>query len=856
MAPVKRRPAPTVRIGDGLRRLTQAQREANSKTPAPPSVLTQPRSPPINSSVEKARQDVERAKQEEDATRPQGIKRRLADGYSHKEDCSRGYTDADTNATMAGEPPKFNFTPASSAGGSGNLFGSAGANQNQNKPLFGGGSTPQGGAGLFGNTSSTPATSGGSSLFGGGATSGGGGMFGGGGATAGQSQQRSLFGGTTPAASGPGLFGSTPATSGEQGKSLFGATPTSGTGQSNVFGGGAGGSSGFNFGQQKPAGAAPTPASQAPTGPGLFGKQPVASPAATPGEQPKSSAGGMFNTAPASTAGGAGSLFGGGGGSGQSWNFGPTPSSGSGADQNKTATAASVFSPGATPAAKPSGPGLFGSSLAPPGGSTTPQPNKSAAPLSFTPAGNPPSSIFGGQASKQNENQQPAPTQPQQSSGQSLFGTKPAEPAKQTFSFPSATSSSQPAGTGQNAPSLFAPSSAAQGQAGGAATSGQSGASNIFGAKPAAPGTSSAAPASSAAAPSSLFSGLGGGAASSATSQPAATSTAAPFAGFSLGGQTSSSATSQPATTTSAPAPAAGGLFGSTPATAAGGSGGGGLFGAAPSGQQPASSSAAPSTTTSAPAAGGLFGSTTAPAGPTASTSGPAPPQQSRLASKSMDEILTMWSTSLASHQKTFQQLAKRVSAWDRALVENSGKITTLYGRCFQAERDCSEVERQLSNVEHSQSELEAMLDRYEGEVDRLMDGAGMGDGGMGVSGVDAERERTYKTAEHCSTRLTEMSHSLTDMIEEINSASTKLAPATAATNQQARSAEDPLTEIVRVLNSHLAQLQTIDGGATELQAKVAAAQREARTLGAGQGVNGEAGRWVDDFGRSYLGRR
>lgn len=103
-----------------------------------------------------------------------------------------------------------------------------------------------------------------------------------------------------------------------------------------------------------------------------------------------------------------------------------------------------------------------------------------------------------------------------------------------------------------------------------------------------------------------------------------------------------------------------------------------------------------------------------------------------------------MWSTSLSSHQKTFQQLAKRVSTWDRALVENSGKISTLYGRCFQAERDCSEVERQLSNVEHSQAELEAMLDRYEGEVDGLMERAGMGDGGVGVSGVDAERERTY----------------------------------------------------------------------------------------------------------------
>lgn len=89
-------------------------------------------------------------------------------------------------------------------------------------------------------------------------------------------------------------------------------------------------------------------------------------------------------------------------------------------------------------------------------------------------------------------------------------------------------------------------------------------------------------------------------------------------------------------------------------------------------------------------------------------------------------------------------------------------------------------------------------------------------------------------------------------MIDEINSASTKLS----STHQQQSRADGPLAEIVRVLNNHLAQLQTIDGGAAELQSKVVAAQREARDLGQGAGVNGEAGRWVEGFGKSYLGRR
>jgi len=107
-----------------------------------------------------------------------------------------------------------------------------------------------------------------------------------------------------------------------------------------------------------------------------------------------------------------------------------------------------------------------------------------------------------------------------------------------------------------------------------------------------------------------------------------------------------------------------------------------------------------------------------------------------------MDEILTTWSTSLASHQKTFQSLATQVSKWDRQLVENSGKISGLYGRCFQAERDCAEVERQLSTVEHGQVELEALLERYEAQVDRMIESQGGEDSSLG--GVEGERERMF----------------------------------------------------------------------------------------------------------------
>lgn len=91
------------------------------------------------------------------------------------------------------------------------------------------------------------------------------------------------------------------------------------------------------------------------------------------------------------------------------------------------------------------------------------------------------------------------------------------------------------------------------------------------------------------------------------------------------------------------------------------------------------------------------------------------------------------------------------------------------------------------------------------------------------------------------------MSHDLTSMIDEINDAGRKLNKTGKAAN------DDPLSQIVRVLNSHLMQLQTIDSGAAALQQKVAAAQKEARSLGRNGGLGGDG---VDDFLRSYMARR
>lgn len=124
-----------------------------------------------------------------------------------------------------------------------------------------------------------------------------------------------------------------------------------------------------------------------------------------------------------------------------------------------------------------------------------------------------------------------------------------------------------------------------------------------------------------------------------------------------------------------------------------------------------------------------------------ASTAGPAPPAQSRLKNKTMDEIITRWATDLTKYQKDFREQAEKVAEWDRMLVENGSKVQKLYGSTVDADRATQEVERQLASVEGQQEELTSWLDRYEREVEEMM--SKQVGPGESLQGPDQERERT-----------------------------------------------------------------------------------------------------------------
>lgn len=111
------------------------------------------------------------------------------------------------------------------------------------------------------------------------------------------------------------------------------------------------------------------------------------------------------------------------------------------------------------------------------------------------------------------------------------------------------------------------------------------------------------------------------------------------------------------------------------------------------------------------------------------------------------------------------------------------------------------------------------------------------------------------------------MGKDLTGMITEINDASSKLSKNSKTDDPVSFDGDSmqisfaytnslQLSQVVRVLNSHLAQLQQIDQGAAALQAKVTAAQKAGQSIGPSNGHAGPSSDSADGFYRSYMGRR
>uniref|UniRef100_A0A3B5QPA3 Nuclear pore glycoprotein p62 n=1 Tax=Xiphophorus maculatus TaxID=8083 RepID=A0A3B5QPA3_XIPMA len=167
-----------------------------------------------------------------------------------------------------------------------------------------------------------------------------------------------------------------------------------------------------------------------------------------------------------------------------------------------------------------------------------------------------------------------------------------------------------------------------------------------------------------------------------------------------------------------------------------------------------------------------------------------------------LESLINKWSLELEDQERHFLQQATQVNAWDRMLVENGEKITSLHKELEKVKLDQRRLNQELDFILSQQKELEDLLCPLEESVKEQS-------GTIYMQNADEERERTYKLAENVDAQLKRMSQDLKEIIEHLNTSS---GPADTS---------DPLQQICKILNAHMDSLQWIDQNSVLLQRRV-----------------------------------
>ncbi|KAI4571217.1 hypothetical protein MJG53_013323 [Ovis ammon polii x Ovis aries] len=188
-----------------------------------------------------------------------------------------------------------------------------------------------------------------------------------------------------------------------------------------------------------------------------------------------------------------------------------------------------------------------------------------------------------------------------------------------------------------------------------------------------------------------------------------------------------------------------------------------------------------------------------APSGPSVAAGGSG---SAALTYAQLESLINKWSLELEDQERHFLQQATQVNAWDRTLIENGERITSLHHEVEKVKLDQKRLDQELDFILSQQKELEDLLSPLEESVKEQS-------GTVHLQHADEEREKTYKLAENIDAQLKRMAQDLKDIIEHLN---TSGGPADTS---------DPLQQICKILNAHMDSLQWIDQSSALLQRKV-----------------------------------
>lgn len=168
-----------------------------------------------------------------------------------------------------------------------------------------------------------------------------------------------------------------------------------------------------------------------------------------------------------------------------------------------------------------------------------------------------------------------------------------------------------------------------------------------------------------------------------------------------------------------------------------------------------------------------------------------------------MEEILNEWSSELEDLVRGFTKEAIAVSKWDKEIIDNGDQIVKLQTDVQRVQEGQKELDQSLELIFSQQSELGGLLDSLESDLNNLYNENELGP-------TDEERQKGYQSAEDINSQLNQMATTLKELISKLNRAHTK-----------DLDEDQPVNQIIKILNAHLNSLQWVDQNTELLNSKI-----------------------------------
>jgi len=164
-----------------------------------------------------------------------------------------------------------------------------------------------------------------------------------------------------------------------------------------------------------------------------------------------------------------------------------------------------------------------------------------------------------------------------------------------------------------------------------------------------------------------------------------------------------------------------------------------------------------------------------------------------------------MWGRELEDQTIAFREQALKISKWDKMLLENSSKILELHDNVTKVEHAQKQLDTNLEVIQRQQEELHQLLDQVEDEVEKVYKQRA-----DDMNMLDDEREKGYEMAQHLNDELDQLEGMLKGHIAKLN-----------ASHVRAADSDNPMCQVVEILNAHLHSLQWVNENSNQLQSKL-----------------------------------